>query len=114
MRRRAFAGKKRTWQRGVMNQGEQAYADHLDTLKAAGHITEWYYEAQSSLIGPNCRLTPDFTVQDLRREYRQLARRIHPDRHNSCTPAERERLSRQFAELSDSYRHLLVATASSN
>lgn len=62
MRRKAFAGKKRTWQRGVMNRGEQAYADHLDTLKAAGHVIAWFYESQSLLLGPNCRLTPDFLV----------------------------------------------------
>lgn len=62
MRRKAFAGKKRSWQRGVMNQGEQAYADHLEAQKHAGHIIAWFYESQSLLLGPNCRLTPDFMV----------------------------------------------------
>ncbi len=65
MKRRARGTRRPQWQRGVMNKGEQRYADHLDTLKAKGHIAAWYYEAVSFLIGPNCRLTPDFEVHDM-------------------------------------------------
>lgn len=61
MRRRAFA-KRTHWQRGVMNKGERAYAEHLDNLKTKGHILRYGFEASTWLIGPNCRLTPDFTV----------------------------------------------------
>jgi len=61
-RRFAKASGKRHWQRGVMNGHEAAYAEHLDTLKAKGHITEWYYEAWAVTLGKNMRLTPDFLV----------------------------------------------------
>lgn len=77
-------------------------------------LTVQQQRALDQLTALGARLTADFTFQELRREYRQLARRIHPDRHNHCTASERERLSRQFAELSDSYRHLLAATATMN
>lgn len=61
-RRRAFAGKKRSWVRGTMNGHEVAYAAHLDTLKQKGHILEYFFEPNSWVLGPNCRLTPDFLV----------------------------------------------------
>ena len=46
------------------------------------------------------------TPDALRRAYRKLARRYHPDHHQSCSPAERERLARLFAEATDHYRLL--------
>ena len=61
MKRRAFV-KRRHWQRGTMNKGEQAYADHLEILKQRGVVADYYYEGSTWLVGPNCRLTPDFTV----------------------------------------------------
>jgi len=46
------------------------------------------------------------TPDALRRAYRKLARRYHPDRHQGCGAAERERLARLFAEATDHYRLL--------
>ena len=48
----------------------------------------------------------DFTAHELRREYRRLAHRYHPDRHLDRAPAERALLARQFADATDSYRCL--------
>ena len=61
MRRRVFAQRKQ-WQRGVMNKGETRYAEHLEALKQKGIVADYYFEGSTWLIGPNCRLTPDFTV----------------------------------------------------
>jgi hypothetical protein len=46
------------------------------------------------------------TPDALRRAYRTLARRYHPDRHQGCSPAEREQLARLFAEATEHYRLL--------
>ena len=46
------------------------------------------------------------TPDALRRAYRTLAHRYHPDRHPSSGPAERERLARLFAEATEYYRLL--------
>ena len=44
------------------------------------------------------------TPDALRRAYRSLARRYHPDHHQGCGAAERERLARLFAEATELYR----------
>jgi len=46
------------------------------------------------------------TPDALRRAYRALAHRYHPDRHPASSPAERERLARLFAEATEHYRLL--------
>ena len=46
------------------------------------------------------------TPDALRRAYRTLARRYHPDHHHGCSAAERERLARLFAEATEHYRFL--------
>lgn len=46
------------------------------------------------------------TADALRRAYRALAHRYHPDRHPASSPAERERLARLFAEATEHYRRL--------
>ena len=46
------------------------------------------------------------TPDALRRAYRTLARRYHPDHHQGCSAAERERLARLFAEATEHYRRL--------
>jgi hypothetical protein len=48
------------------------------------------------------------TSDALRRAYRMLARRYHPDRHQGCSADERERLARLFAEATHRY-HLLLS-----
>jgi hypothetical protein len=51
------------------------------------------------------------TPDALRRAYRKLARRYHPDHHQACGAAERERLSRLFAEATDLYSSLRMGPA---
>ena len=46
------------------------------------------------------------TPDALRRAYRTLARRYHPDHHQGCSAAERERLARLFVEATERYRFL--------
>jgi hypothetical protein len=43
------------------------------------------------------------SLDALRRAYRTLARRYHPDQHQACGPGERERLARLFAEATERY-----------
>jgi hypothetical protein len=54
-------------------------------------------------------LAPDFSAGQLRRAFRALARRYHPDRHPRVSDAERARLARTFAELCDCHRLLVPA-----
>jgi len=58
-------------------------------------------------LGADLTATP--SSSDLRRAYRRLARRYHPDRHPGSSHAEQVRLSRLFAELTDGYRVLAAA-----
>jgi hypothetical protein len=58
------------------------------------------------LIALGATLRPDFTTSELRRQYRLLARRLHPDRHPTARAEERVRLSRAFAAATESYRLL--------
>jgi DnaJ-class molecular chaperone len=52
-----------------------------------------------------------FTAEELRREYRQLALRFHPDRHADQSALEREQRARNFAEAADLYRCLRAVVA---
>jgi hypothetical protein len=49
------------------------------------------------------------TPDALRRAYRNLALRYHPDRHQGCGAAEHERLAGLFAEATAHYRRLSAA-----
>jgi len=51
------------------------------------------------------------TPDALRRAYRTLARRYHPDHHQGCSATERERLARLFAEAADLYSSLRTGPA---
>lgn len=51
-------------------------------------------------------LPADFTDEELRRAFRALARRWHPDRHPGASPAEHARLARTFAAVMTAYRCL--------
>lgn len=51
-------------------------------------------------------LARNFSAGDLRREYRLLAQRYHPDRHTAAAALERETLAARFAEVTACYRCL--------
>jgi len=53
-------------------------------------------------------LGADFSASELRSAFRALALRYHPDRHPSITDAERARLARVFADLSECHRQLVA------
>lgn len=53
-------------------------------------------------------LRPGADRQEVQQAFRQLARRLHPDRHPRATEAERIALLRRFARVSAAY-HALVA-----
>jgi len=45
------------------NRWEADYAQQLEALQRAGIIRRFWYEAITFKLGPDCRYTPDFTVQ---------------------------------------------------
>ena len=53
----------------------------------------------------------NLSSSSLRRAFRQLARRYHPDRHPGSSVAEQQRLARLFAEATEHYRVLTAALA---
>jgi hypothetical protein len=58
-------------------------------------------------------LDGDLSVAELRRAFRRLARRYHPDRHPGSNTAEQERLARAFVEATEHYRVLAATLARS-
>jgi hypothetical protein len=54
-------------------------------------------------------LGDDFTAADLKRAFRALALRYHPDRHPAGSSAQHRELARTFARVHESYRTLLGA-----
>lgn len=49
---------------GVLNKTEQAYSDHLETLRRAGSILWFEFEGVTFKIAEGCRYTPDFVVMN--------------------------------------------------
>ena len=72
-------------------------------------LTDTQSRALHTLRQLGAELASDFTSTDLRREYRKLARRLHPDSHPGCSPAELQHLSRQFTLATDSHQQLLAS-----
>lgn len=54
-----FAGDRR---REGMNKTEARYADTLDAMIAAGHVSEWHYEPMALKLADELRWHPDFLV----------------------------------------------------
>ena len=67
--------------------------------------------ALEQLIDLGATVDADFTGDDLRRAFRELALTFHPDRHPGSDPNETARLSRQFVRLHDAYRALVGVAA---
>lgn len=63
-------------------------------------------DAARLMVELGADLPPDFTDDELRRAFRALARRWHPDRHPGATPAEHARLARTFTAVMTAYRCL--------
>jgi hypothetical protein len=68
-------------------------------------------DALDTLLGLGARLDQDFTDGELRRAFRNLALRYHPDRHVDAGEAERARLAALFARARAAYELLLMAAA---
>ena len=49
--------------KGEMNRTEAAYAEVLESQKAAGEILDWKFESVTLVLANNTRYTPDFMVQ---------------------------------------------------
>ena len=62
--------------------------------------------ALDRLLLLGARLDDQFSADDLRREYRKLALRLHPDRHATAPAADRAVLAEAFARATASYRCL--------
>lgn len=75
-------------------------------------LTDVQRLALEGLVLLGAELTDAFTADDLRREYRRLARRYHPDGRADAGPLERAQMARSFAAAADDYRCLreVVAT----
>ena len=67
-------------------------------------------DALDTLLGLGAQLERDFTDGELRRVFRTLALRYHPDRHINADEAERARLAALFARAYDAYEMLKTAT----
>lgn len=72
----------------------------------AHRLTDLQQCAFARLAGLGATLAPDFTADELRREFRRLAQRYHPDRHGDASDSERASLARHFSEATDDYRCL--------
>jgi hypothetical protein len=51
-------------------------------------------------------LSPGASVGDIRKAFREMAQKLHPDRHPNATAEERHRLFQRFAEISRAYHSL--------
>lgn len=48
---------------GEMNKAEAAYAGHLDLLKKADEVAEWWFERFTFKLAKHTHYIPDFVVQ---------------------------------------------------
>ena len=87
-------------------------AKSATTARTERVLTDAQTQALETLRDLGAVLTADFTVVELRREYRRLVRRVHPDSHPGASRTETDRLSRQFAAATDSYQRLLASAES--
>jgi hypothetical protein len=69
-------------------------------------LTDHQRQALDRLVDLGASLAANFTAAELRREYRLLAFRYHPDRHAGAGELERTSLARAFAATTTDYRSL--------
>ena len=79
---------------------------HTRPSRPAHRLSDQQRRAFDTLVALGGRLSGDFTADDLLREYRQLAKRYHPDRHGAASDGDRDQMARRFSEVSGSYRCL--------
>lgn len=51
--------------KGEMNKTEAAYAAQLELSRRTNAIAMYWFEGITLKLGPDCRYTPDFLVQDM-------------------------------------------------
>jgi hypothetical protein len=76
--------------------------------RSAHRLTEDQQRAFNRMSTRGADLPAGFTIEELRHQYRRLARRYHPDRHAHCAALERAQLARCFVEAVADYRCLRV------
>lgn len=69
-------------------------------------LTSAQQAALARLVDLGATLTEWFTDEELRREYRKVALRYHPDRHARALEIERSRMADAFRAATDAYRAL--------
>lgn len=107
---RAMDGYAKVWQpRCEPAAAEPRMAPPQAAPRPARVLTEVQRREFDALRRSGAALTADFTVAELRREYRKLARRFHPDSHPGCSASVAETLSREFAAVTASYQRLLAS-----
>jgi hypothetical protein len=67
--------------------------------------------AFEQLLNLGASIAPDFTRDELRHAFRELAHRYHPDRHQETPTDEQARLGDLFRRAHDAYRVLTLADA---
>ena len=67
--------------------------------------------ALARLVDLGATIDADFTDQELRRTFKTLARRYHPDVHPTGTAREKAELSLLFTQLRDAYTELQIPAA---
>jgi hypothetical protein len=82
---------------------------HAEVIRPKRTLSQHQREALSQLVGLGATLDPDFTLQELRSEFRALARAYHPDRHHGTKAGEKARLSTAFVTLRHAYETLKTA-----
>jgi len=75
-------------------------------LRPIRHFSPRERVAFDELVGLGATLREDFTADELRRAFRELARRFHPDRHQGMAQADLGRLSELFRRAHKAYRTL--------
>jgi hypothetical protein len=83
------------------------FAPAPERLRTARILSAREQRALRGLVALGADLDAQFTADQLRRAFRILARRYHPDRHPDTDAAATARLARTFAEVVECHRCLL-------